>query len=54
MDIESQKTLDEVVGRVNQALQDRISQAFASLEGLEVTIGPITIPAFTVKLGSQH
>lgn len=53
MDVESQKTLDEVITHFNTELGTDIANVFAGLANLEITVGPITIPAFTIKLGKQ-
>jgi hypothetical protein len=49
MELIPQRVLDEVVDRLRAALDVQIDR----LENFQVTIGPITIPAFTIKLGKQ-
>ena len=66
MDVESQQTIDEAIAKAQlagQALIDSavaqigiqvrtwIDETFRNLDNTVITIGPIQIPAFTIKIG---
>ena len=66
MDVESQQTIDEAIAKAQlagQALIDSavaqigiqvrtwIDEIFKNLDNTVITIGPIQIPAFTIKIG---
>ena len=66
IDVESQQTIDEAIAKAQlagQALIDSavaqigiqvrawIDETFRNLDNTVITIGPIQIPAFTIKIG---
>ena len=66
MDVESQQTIDEAIAKAQlagQALIDSavaqigiqvrawIDETFKNLDNTVITIGPIQIPTFTIKIG---